>query len=113
MKRGDIDLANLNPTIGSEQAGTKPVLIVSRDGINDSSPVVVIVPLTTYTVNKKIYPSHHLVKAEKNGLTTDSIVKCEQIRAIAKSRLQAKRGSLSVRDMEAVDKALKITLDIY
>lgn len=113
MKRGDIYQADLNPTVGSEQAGTRPVLVVSRDGINNSSPVVVIVPLTKYTERKKIYPSHHVIKAGSNGLSIDSIVKCEQIRAIAKSRLQAKKGSLSVSDMTAVDKALKITLDIY
>lgn len=113
MKRGDIYQANLNPTIGSEQAGTRPVLIVSRNGINDSSPVVVIVPLTKYVERKKIYPSHHVVKAGINGLTADSMVKCEQIRAIAKSRLQEKRGLLSAQDLKAIDKALKITLDIY
>lgn len=113
MKRGDIYQADLNPTIGSEQAGIRPVLIVSRDGINDNSPIIVIVPLTKYTSHKKIYPSHHLVKAGKNGLTVDSIIKCEQIRAIAKSRLQIRKGSLLVQDMKAVDQALKITLDIY
>ena len=63
--------------------------------------------------NKKIYPSHHVVKANNNGLSTESIVKCEQIRAIAKSRLQVKIGSLSTLDMKAIDKALKITLDVY
>ncbi|MEL7075996.1 MAG: type II toxin-antitoxin system PemK/MazF family toxin [Cyanobacteria bacterium J06648_1] len=113
MKRGDIYQANLNPAIGSEQAGMRTVVIVSRDGINNSSPVVVIVPLTTYSDNKKIYPSHHIVKAGKNGLTADSIVKCEQIRAIAKSRLQAKRGTLAEEDIKAIAKALKITLDLY
>lgn len=113
MKRGDIYQANLNPTVDSEQAGIRSVLIVSRNGINDSSPVIVIVPLTKYISNKKIYPSHYVVKAVKNGLTADSIIKCEQIRAIAKSRLQVKRGSLSAQDMKAIEKALKITLDIY
>ncbi|WP_319421398.1 type II toxin-antitoxin system PemK/MazF family toxin [Pleurocapsa sp. FMAR1] len=103
MKRGDIYLANLNPTIDSEQAGTRPVLIVSRDAINKSSPVVIIVPLTKYANSKRIYPSHHLIKAANNGLTTDSIAKCEQIRAIAKSRLQTKKGSLLTQDMEAID----------
>lgn len=86
---------------------------MSRDGINRSSPVVVIVPITKFTANKKIYPSHHLVKANrKNGLTKDSIIKCEQVRAIAKSRLSRKWGSLSREDLAKVETALKIVLSL-
>ena len=113
MIRGDIYQANLDPTKDSEQAGKRPVVIVSRNGINRSSPVVVIVPITKFTQDKKIYPSHHLLKAASaNGLNTDSIVKCEQIRAIAKSRLSHKWGSLSAEDLSKVDTALKIVLSL-
>lgn len=111
MNRGDVYRANLNPTIDSEQSGNRPVIIVSRNGINRSSPVVIIVPITKYTKNKKIYPSHHLIKADNNnGLSKDSIAKCEQIRAIAKSRLAEKRGSLKQEDIAKIDEALKIVL---
>lgn len=111
MNRGDIYQANLDPTIDSEQAGNRPVIIVSRNGINRSSPVVVIVPITKYTKNKKIYPSHHFIQANNNnGLRVDSIAKCEQIRAIAKSRLGEKRGSLKQEDLAKIDEALKIVL---
>jgi mRNA interferase MazF len=129
MIRGDIYQADLDPTQDSEQAGRRPILkddaklvpwhtashivIVSRDGINRSSPVVVVVPISKFTSNKKIYPSHHLVKATSgNGLTQDSIVKCEQIRVIAKSRLSRKWGSLSEEDLAKVDAALKIVLSL-
>lgn len=113
MIRGDIYQADLDPTKDSEQAGKRPVAIVSRDGINRSSPVVVIVPITKYTAKKKIYPSHHLVKASShNGLSLDSIVKCEQIRAITKSRLGQKRGCLSAEDLAQIDTALKIVLSL-
>lgn len=113
MIRGDIYFANLNPTEGSEQGGKRPVLIVSRNGINHSSPVVVVVPLTKFSSKKKIYPSHHLVKSSQdNGLALDSIVKCEQIRAITKSRLSQKCGSLSLADIDKVDAALKIVLSL-
>lgn len=89
------------------------IVIVSRDGINRSSPVVVVVPITKFTSKKKIYPSHHVVKATSgNGLTQDSIVKCEQIRAIAKSRLSHKWGSLGEEDLAKVDAALKIVLSL-
>ncbi len=113
MIRGDIYQADLDPTQDSEQAGRRPVTIVSRDGINRSSPVVVIVPITKFTPDKKIYPSQHLVRASsKNGLTQDSIIKCEQIRAIAKSRLSRKWGSLSEEDLAKVETALKIVLSL-
>ncbi|PSB06709.1 type II toxin-antitoxin system PemK/MazF family toxin [Pleurocapsa sp. CCALA 161] len=121
MIRGDIYQADLDPTQDSEQAGRRPILkdtashivIVSRDGINRSSPIVVVVPITKFTPEKKIYPSHHLVKAtDGNGLTQDSIIKCEQIRAIAKSRLSRKWGSLSEKDLAKVDTALKIVLSL-
>ena len=113
MIRGDIYQADLDPTQDSEQAGKRPVLIVSRDGINRSSPLVVIVPITKFTPKKKIYPSQHLVKADsKNGLTQNSIIKCEQIRAIAKSRLSRKWGSLSEEDLAKVATALKIVLSL-
>ena len=113
MIRGDVYQANLNPTESSEQAGKRPVIIVSRDGINRSSPVVVIVPLTKFLPQKKIYPSHHLVKASsENGLKIDSIAKCEQIRAIAKSRLSDKLGRINTQDIEKIDRALKIVLSL-
>ncbi len=113
MIRGDIYQANLDPTEGSEQSGKRPVVIVSRDGINRSSPVVVIVPLTKFSSTKKIYPSHFVLKATKNNaLKLDSIVKCEQIRAIAKSRLVNKIGSLSIKDLKEIDLALKIVLNL-
>lgn len=113
MIRGNIYQANLDPTRDSEQAGSRPVVIVSRDGINRSSPVVVVVPITKFTPNKKIYPSHHLIKATiANGLNIDSIVKCEQIWAIAKSRLSHKWGSLDAEDLAKIDAALKIVLSL-
>lgn len=112
MNRGDVYQANLNPTVDSEQSGNRPVVIVSRNGINSSSPVIVIVPFSKYAKKKKIYPSHHFVKANKNGLIVDSIAKCEHIRAIAKSRLITKRGCLNREDMMKIDEALKIVLDL-
>ena len=58
MRRGDIFNARLNPTEGSEQAGIRPVVVVSRDAINKNSSVVVIVPLTKATNVKRSYPSN-------------------------------------------------------
>src|SRR5215470_6333601 len=85
--RGDVFRANLEPHEGSEQGGTRPVVVVSRDALNNFSPIVVIASITDAANKKKIYPSHVKVAAGKGGLTMDSIVLCEQVRAISKTRL--------------------------
>jgi mRNA interferase MazF len=63
MKRGDVYDARLEPVEGSEQGGTRPVIIVSRDAINAYSPVVLAVPCTTYQSGKRVYPTQVLIEA--------------------------------------------------
>jgi mRNA interferase MazF len=112
MKRGDIFDARLNPTEGSEQAGIRPVIVVSRDAINQFSPVIVIVPLTSAKNVKRNYPNNVLIRAGEGGLTADSVALGGQVRAIAKARLLRQRGSLPPDVMEQVDQILRITLDL-
>jgi mRNA interferase MazF len=110
MRRGEIYDARLSPTEGYEQAGTRPVLIVSRDVINQNSPVIIVVPFTNARNVKRTYPNNVLVPEGEGGLTVDSVLLGGQVRAIARSRLLRLRGSLSTRLMEDVDQALRITL---
>jgi mRNA interferase MazF len=112
MRRGDVFDARLDPVEGSEQAGTRPVVVVSRDAINDASPVVVVVPCTTFKGERKIYPSQVLLRAPDGGLRADSLALGEQIRSIAKTRLRSRRGTLSLEAMRRLDRALSITLDL-
>src|SRR5437763_7074550 len=91
-QRGDVFRADLEPHEGSEQGGTRPVVVIRRDALNYASPVVVVVPITDAANKKKIYPSHVKVAAGKGGLTMDSIVICEQVRAISKTRLKQQLG---------------------
>jgi mRNA interferase MazF len=112
VRRGDVFDARLDPVEGSEQAGTRPVIVVSRDAINDASPVVVVVPCTTLKAERKIYPSQVLLRAPEGGLRADSIALGEQVRATAKTRLRARRGTLSPEAMRRLDRALLITLDL-
>lgn len=112
MNRGDIFDARLNPTEGSEQAGTRPVLVVSRDAINRNSSVIVVVPLTNAANVKRVYPNNVRIVKGEGGLTDDSICLGGQIRAISKSRLLRQRGSLTSATMVQVDRALRITLDL-
>ena len=112
MKRGDVFDARLNPTEGSEQAGVRPVIIVSRDAINQNSSVIVIVPVTKAANIKRTYPNNVTIIQGEGGLTVDSVALGGQVRAIATSRLLRQRGSLSSSTMQQVDRALRITLDL-
>ena len=80
MKRGDVFTARLDPVEGSEQVGiARPVIVVSRDAINAASPVVVVVPCTTYRKGRRIYPSQVLLRAPEGGLKADSLSLGEQV----------------------------------
>jgi mRNA interferase MazF len=112
MRRGDVYQADLNPVQGSEQAGTTPVVVVSRDAINDNSPVVIIVPIIGAENKTRLYPTHILLKAGTGGLTKDSIAIAEQVRAIAKTRLRVNMGPLRLEQMGRISAALKIAMDL-
>lgn len=111
-RRGEIYGAVLSPTLGSEQAGTRPVVVVSRDAINENSPVVVVLPVTGLEHKQRIYPSQVVLKAGEAGLTKDSVVLGEQVRAISKQRLRSLRGRLSDERTAAIGRALRIALDL-
>lgn len=112
MRRGDVYQAELSPTEGSEQAGRRPVIIVSRDAINMASPVVVIVPLTSRVNKRVIYPSQVEMRAGEGGLTADSIVLCEQVRAVSRTRLKKQLGHVSNQRIVQINAAIKIALDL-
>src|SRR5712692_9260243 len=97
--RGDVFNARLDPTARSGQAGTRPVVVVSRDSINANSPVVVIVPVTDASNVKRTYPRPSYLPKGCGGLKADSIAKTDQIRAIPVSRLVGYYGRL---DTDAV-----------
>jgi len=112
VQRGDVYLANLSPTQGSEQDGQRPVIVVSRDAINENSTVVIVVPCTDAANKKKIYPSHVRMKAGTGGLTIESVALCEQVRAISKDRLKKLLGTLPRPDIASLEASLKIALDL-
>ena len=109
MKRGDTYLTRLDPVEGAEQSGTRPVVIVSRDSLNDSTSRVTIVSFTTYR-GRPVGPHQALIAATGNGLRVDSVALCEQIRSVSKTRLLRRLGSLSAAEMAAIDRALGISL---
>lgn len=112
MKRGEVYYARLDPVEGSEQGGNRPVIVVSRDVINQNSPVVLIVPCTTYSPKKKVYPTQVLIKTPEGGLSQDSIAMADQVRVLSKKRLFQLRGTLSQTIMKKLNQALLIALSL-
>ena len=111
IKRGDIYYAELNPVIGSEQGGIRPILIISNDTGNRYSPTVIIAAITGKTHTKAKLPTHTEVK-NFEGLDRDSIVLLEQIRTVDKKRLKQYMGIMPAVAMARVDKAIAISIGI-
>ncbi len=111
VKRGDIFYADLSPVIGSEQGGTRPVLVVQNDIGNKFSPTVIIAAITSQ-INKAKMPTHIEISANDFGLAKDSVILLEQIRTIDKRRLKEKIGRLNDELLVKVDEALGISFGI-
>lgn len=109
---GEVYSLKLDPVEGSEQRSSRPAVVVSRDAINQASPVIVVCPLTDAKHVSRPYPSDVLVKAPEGGLTKDWVVLTGQIRAVAKTRLLARLGELEPNTMRQIDQAIKITLKL-
>ena len=110
IKKSEIYLANLDPTIGAEISKKRPVLIVSNDINNEYASTVTILPITSKT--DRIFPFEIELQAGEGNLKESSKIKANQIRTIDKSRLQQKIGSISDKKMNDVEKAILIHLDI-
>ena len=104
-------MAELDPVIGSEQGGRRPVVIIQNDIGNLHAPTVIAVPLTGSTL-KPAMPTHAPIPQGEGGLWRASIALCEQVRTLEKSRLGRRLGSLGAERMRAIDRALQISLDI-
>ena len=87
-------------------------MVVSRDAINQASPVIVVYPLTDARDVSRPYTGDVPVKAPEGGLTKDSVVLKGQIRAAAKIGLLLRSGELKPGTMRQVEKAIKITLQL-
>lgn len=86
--------ADLNPTIGSEQSGKRPVLVISVEEVNQVLPIVTILSITSVKEGRRVYPTEVSMKSEETGLSKDSIVMAHQIRSISKERLIEKCGEV-------------------
>ena len=110
VKRGDIYMADLDPVIGSEQGGIRPVVIVSNDMNNRNSTTFTGVPVTSRP--KKCMPTHIRLRGIP-GLPKDSIALTEQPKTLDEKRLGAYMGHAKERTMKKVSNGLKHGMDLY
>ena len=101
INKGDIYYASLDPIVGSEQNGTRPVVIIQNDIGNKYSPTVLVAPLTSKVKSKPHLPTHVLVKSEH--IKHNSIVLLEQIRVLDKSRLISYVDTLTKEEIRKLD----------
>ncbi|BAQ08944.1 type II toxin-antitoxin system PemK/MazF family toxin [Sporosarcina sp. FSL W7-1349] len=111
IKRGDVFFADLSPVVGSEQGGTRPVLVIQNDIGNRFSPTVIIAAITAQIQKAKL-PTHVEIDAARYGFERDSVILLEQVRTIDKSRLTDKITQLDDHLMEKVDEALEISFGL-
>ena len=110
IMRGEIYIADLNPVVGSEQGGERPVLVIQNNLGNKHSPTVIVLAITSRFHKKRNLPTH--VPIESGDLSKDSIALAEQVRTIDKSRLIHYVGRASRETMDFVDNALKVSMGV-
>lgn len=111
VQRGEIYFAELNPVQGSEQGGTRPVLIIQNDIGNTYSPTTIVLAITSQ-INKARLPTHVEVRAQESGLSRDSVILAEQMRTIDKSRLKQKVAELQPPTMRRIESAMAVSIGL-
>lgn len=110
IRRGDLFYADLNPVVGSEQGGIRPVLVIQNDVGNHFSPTVVAAAITSRKAKNSL-PTHILLE-NVPGLAPTSLLLLEQLRTIDRKRLRGYIGRISKEKMLEVDAALAISIGI-
>ena len=111
-KRGDVYWADLNPFFGSEQGGTRPVVVLQNDAGNFFSPTLIVAPMSSQVDKRTDLPTH-IVLEQVRGLEGPSLIMLEQLKTIDKRRVRSYAGKLTKEQMAEVEAALTGTLGIY
>ena len=111
MQKGEVYRADLNPVVGSEQAGLRPVVVVQNSVLNRPTRTVVVVPFTT-NLRRAELPSGVLIPHGEGGLDQDSVALCHQVRVLDKSRLTTRLGKLALASIAKIDETLKFVMDL-
>ena len=104
MRRGDIYWVNLGPTVGSEIRKKRPCVLIGANPINEARRTVVVIPLSS------VGNSRPPLTIPVNCLGKHAVAVCDQIRAVDKSRLIEKAGSLTKEDLSELENGLRQVL---
>ena len=108
VRRGEIFYADLGETVGSEQYGVRPVLIIQNDKGNENGPTTVVVGITSKL--KKMHLPTHLYLGKRFGLSKESVLLAEQIITLDRQRIKGYIGTIDDVTMERVEEAIEISL---
>ncbi|UXE60505.1 MAG: type II toxin-antitoxin system PemK/MazF family toxin [Woronichinia naegeliana WA131] len=109
IERGEIWLANLDPTQGSEQAGTRPIIIFQDSTLSKFTTTIITIPLTT-NLRRSALPTCLIISKGQGGLNQDSVALCHQIRVLNKTRLIKKLGKLELEVIANLENIVLFTL---
>ena len=108
--RGEVWDLNLDPTIGHEQAGSRPALILSADIFNEGPADLVVVVPVTRTERKVRW--HVPITPPEGGLVAESFIQCENVRSVSKQRVKRLRGRVSENTLQQVEDRIRILLGL-
>ena len=111
IQRGEIWLAELSPTRGSEQAGTRPVIIFQNNSISRFTTTFLAVPLTT-NLRRALLPTCVRLNQSEGGLAQESVALCHQLRVLDKSRLKHRLGHIGDPTLDAIERCVLFTIGI-
>lgn len=101
----------MEPHIGSEQGGTRPVVVLQNDVGNRYAPILIVATVTSRTEKKKYQPTHVLI-GHNTAFEKPSVVQLEQIFTIDKSRVQRFLGRLTQDEMQEIEKGVVSSLNL-
>lgn len=108
--RGEVWMVDLNPTKGHEQAGKRPVLVISVNAFNNSlAGLIIVIPITS---KAKGIPYHIEINPPEGGLKERSFIKCEDIRSITKERLLRCFGTVSLETLQLVEDRTRLLIGL-
>ena len=112
LERGTVVLVGLDPTVGHEQRGVRPCILVSDPLVtNDQKfPVVCVVPLTSTAGDGALYP---VIDAGPSGLRRRSFALIDQVRTVDKRRVRKAFGRIEPEELDAIDDGLRLFLGLY
>ena len=113
IQRGDIYFVNLNPVQGREQAGSRPVLVLSIDSINKLPLVVTVVVGTKGENVSRDYPTNVRVSPAESGLSIETVFLCFQVRSLDSNRFpDSKAGAVSGATLIRIEDAVRYCLGL-